>query len=309
MLDPGIPDRDAWPDGVLDAVATFRQGDVVEGLPLFWWADPDNAVHDITKRAATVGTHERVVGPKDRAPYGMVTTQTCDLALEGDGRPKSAWVQLAPVFDATAPVGPNGEPSLSPGQIESLKKGSYNSKVWLANLPTPGVWYAELSFEVTVERGWLSKRQRIDGFADENAREQVGVRLAWLRSRPALDGNFTLHVQTPLVDALRKVKKRKDLFRRMHDQVLEVAIRPDSRLTMTAVDIVVLHYGVDDDVRIWWEEQLVIARANAQACGIDVIGARLVHAAQMSAAEYRGMITMPLNNISPNAAVWGWGED
>lgn len=309
MLDSGIPDRDAWPEGVLDAVATFHQGDVVEGLPLFWWADPENAVHDLTKRAVAVSAHERVVGPRDRAPYGIVTTQTCDLALEGDGKPKSAWVQLAPVFDATASAGPNGEPSLSPGQIATLKSGLYNSKLWLPNLPPPGVWYAELSFEVTVERGWLSRRERIDGFADENVQEQVGVRLAWLRSRPALDANFTANVQEPLVNELKKVKKRKGLFARMNDQLLEVAIRPDSRLNMTAVDIVVLHNGVDDEVRTWWEEQLVIARANAQSCGIDIIGARLLHAEQMSAAEYRSMITMPLNNISPNGAVWGWAGD
>jgi hypothetical protein len=309
MLEHGIPDRDAWPDGVLDAVATFRQGDVVRDLPLFWWADPATAVHDITRRAGELASHERLVGPKDRARYGMVTTQTCDLALEGGGRPKSAWVQLAPVFDATATVG-NGEPSHTDAQIDGIKKGQSNSKVWLPNIPEPGVWYADLSFEVTVERGWLSQRERIDGFGDETAREQIGVRLAWLRSRPALDGNFTTHVQGPLVDALRKAKKkRRALFERMHEQILEVAIRPDSRLNMTAVDIVVLHSGVDDEVRTWWEEQLVIAQANAQQCGIAVIGARLVNAEDLSAAEYRNMITMPLNNISPNAAVWGWGEE
>lgn len=91
MHDEGIPEREEWPAGVLATVAEFRQGDLVVGLPLFYWADPSVAVHARTRFYFENGELDE--GPiefGDAAPYGIITTQTCDLAQEGDRKPNSA---------------------------------------------------------------------------------------------------------------------------------------------------------------------------------------------------------------------------
>ena len=70
--------------------------------------------------------------------------------------------------------------------------------MFIPPMPEDGFWFVDLTFEVPAERGWLARQERIDGFGDETRREEVGRRLAWLRSLPTLDGRFVAAVQKRL---------------------------------------------------------------------------------------------------------------
>ncbi len=311
MYDEGIPEREHWPEGVLDAIREFRQGDVISGLPLVYWADPKFAVHARTRFYAAQGYLDE--GPVDFgdevAPYGIITTQTCDLAQEGDRKPNSAWVQLAPVFNGEAPRTDDPDQKVLEGQTRSLiKDGKDQYRLWVPNVPADGFWYADLTFEVAVERGWLAGKARIDGFGDESAREEVGRRLAWLRSRPAFDTKFVKAVQQPMVSALRDLRKAdRTFYRRMHEQVVEIGVLLNARLAVGQAEVVVLHTGIDADVFAWWRALWDTLKQNAQAAGFNLFPLRLADLAVLPAGEYRRMTRLPLASISPHPA-W-YGED
>ncbi|MDP9402539.1 MAG: hypothetical protein M3P85_04230 [Actinomycetota bacterium] len=307
MHEEGIPERAEWPDGVLEAVAALRQGDVVASLPIFWWASPLRPVHARTRHYATQGITDDGVVELGPAPYGMVTTQTCDLAQEGAGKPKSAWVQLAPVFNAKSahPVDPERR-LLDGGARKLLSAGRDQFRLWIPDIPEPGLWFADLTFEVPVERGWLASLPRIEGFRDEGRREEVGRRLAWLRSRPAFDTRFAEAVQRPTIDALRGLGRTdNDAYDRMHSQVVEVGVLTDGRLSVGHAELVVLHTGIDDDVSQWWRQLWVELSGNAEAKGFNLLPLRFADLRELPASEYREMTRLPLAAISDNPAWYG----
>lgn len=310
MHDHGIPDRAAWPDGVLDAIAQFRQGDVVRDLPLFYWADTQRPVHARTAHYLAQGeTEAQVVSFANAAPFGLVVTQTCDLVQEGAGKPSSAWVQLAPVFNALAPHPSVPEEHLLPGDRRKLiHKGRDQLRLHIPDIPDEGFWFADLTFEVPVERGWLAGQERIIGFSDEVAREEVGKRLAWIRARPAFATSFVEAVQQPIIEALRALRRQAPaLYDRMHADVLEVGVGSNSRLTPTQVELVVLHTGAAEDLLDWWRDLWPDLKVKADATGFNLLPLNVADLEVLSAAEYRQLTRLPLAQITPHPA-W-YGED
>jgi hypothetical protein len=310
VLGHGIFDRAEWPDDVLAAVAAFRQGDLVRSLPLFYWGDPGRAAHSRTRAYATAGHIDaQVIQFNEHAPFGLVTTQTCDLALEGGGRPKSAWVQLAPVFDATAPHPTKpGENALRGDLRKLIAQGRSQDYLHIPNLPDDGFWVADLTIEVPVERGWLAAQERLDGFGDEAKREAVGKRLAWLRNRPAFDSRFVDAVQKPMMAALQALRKDdRPMFERMGDQVPEMGVVVNGRLAVAQAELAVLHAGLDADLTTWWQDRWVELKQNADTAGFNLLPLRLDDIRTLPTVEYQKLTRLPLANLSENPA-W-YGED
>lgn len=306
--DEGIPKRSEWPSGVVEAVAQLRQGDLVPGLPLFYWANPEAPVHARTRHYRDSGViDEGIVEFAEVAPYGMITTQTCDLAQEGDRKPNSAWAQLAPVFNALAhhPASPDRN-LLDGGKRKLIQQGRDQFRLWVPKVPAEGFWFADLTFEVPVERGWLARRAVIDGFGDETAREEVGRRLAWLRSRPAFDTKFVAAVQAPTIDGLRQLAGTDArLYERMHTQVVEVGVLLNGRLNVGQAELVILHTGIDPDVEQWWLKLWDSLKRRADEVGFNLLPLRCADLGELPAGEYRRMTRMPLAAISPHPACYG----
>ena len=235
------------------------------------------------------------------APYGLVTTQTCDLAEEGDTKPKSAWVQLAPVFNAESSHPVLEDQNLLNGSVRKLiRSGRDQVRLWIPNLPENGLWYADLTLEVPVERGWLANRERIVGFQSETDREKVGGRLAWLRSRPAFDDRFVRAIQQPVVHALRGLNREdKQMYERMHVQVSEIGVALNGHLEVAQAELVVLHSDADEDIQAWWLNLWTSLYENAQAEEFNLLPLRVVELTELSAAEYRNLTRLPLASISP----------
>ena len=314
MHDHGIPDRPGWPDGVLEAVAQFRQGDLVRDLPLFYWADPMTPVHERTRAYSAEGTAgPEVVTFAAPAPYGMVTTQTCDLALEGDGPPNTAWVQLAPVFNGLSPRPENPDLHLLDGGVRNLVRSGrgYQNLLFIPQMPEDGFWFVDLTFEVPAERGWLARQERIDGFGDETRREEVGRRLAWLRSRPALGGRFVAAVQKPIADALRVLRVEEPaVYDEMHEKVLEVGFELTTRLSVSAARLCVIHDGAPEALLDWWRTLWTTTLTpNADTENFTLFPLEVEDVHDLSVANYRRLTRLPLVTISPNPEWFGPGPE
>ena len=97
MIDEGI--GQPWPDAVLTAVSPFKQGDLIEKPPIFYAAVTAYAIHSQTKALGVLSTDVdiAVLNPGDTPPFGLITTQTCDLCEE-TRKPKQPWIHIVPVY-------------------------------------------------------------------------------------------------------------------------------------------------------------------------------------------------------------------
>lgn len=306
MIDLGIPGRDEWPTEVLERVATFRQGDLVANLPLFYWADPARPVFARTRDYG--GSPPGVVEMHEGwyFEYGMITTQTCDLADEGDGKPKFAWAQACPVYNAKAPH--PTDPSkhvLDGGTRRLIREGRDQQRMAVPGLGD-GLWVADFRLEVPVERGWLAAQERIVVFPNDADRWEVGRRLAWLRARPAFDSRFVRSVQKPLVSALRALATAdRPRYELMHSEVAEVGVLSASHAEMTDVAIIVLYESLSESTKEWWLSQWEAWAERAVAENLNLLPLEFADLAKLSAAEYRRMTRLPLAHISDEPAWYG----
>lgn len=228
-------------------------------------------------------------------PYGMITTQTCDLVEEDADPPGWPWAQIVPVYDMDG--------VLNSGHKKLLRQGRYRRS--LLHLPglAGGFYAADFRISFPVEKGWLARQPRIDGFGSEEQRQRVGDRLALLSGRPAFAGSFVAAIQKPLTDALRELKgSDRAKFERMNEVVPEVGVRIDSRLSPSNVQLVVISTSLLDAAQTeWWNAWLDSCRDRAAAVGITLQALDFkVLDENYSAAEYRQLTFLPLANVSPD---------
>jgi hypothetical protein len=306
VIDLGIPGRDEWPAEVLERVACFRQGDLVPNLPLFYWADPALPVFARTRDYGGSPPGIVEMQPGWYFAYGMITTQTCDLADEGDGKPRFAWAQACPVYNAEAPHPTDASKHVLDGGTRNLiRQGRDHNRMAVPGLGD-GFWVADFRLEVPVERGWLAAQERIVAFPNDADRWEVGRRLAWLRARPAFDSRFVRSVQKPLVNALRALAAAdRPRYELMHREVAEVGVMSASHAEMTDVAINVLYDSLSQATKEWWLEQWETWAELAEAEGLNLLPLGFDDLAELSAAEFRAMTRLPLAHISDEPAWYG----
>jgi hypothetical protein len=228
-------------------------------------------------------------------PYGMVTTQTCDLVEEDADPPSWPWAQLVPVYDMDG--------ALNSGVKKLLQQGGGRRSLLHVPALSPGFFVADLRISFPVEKGWLARQARIDGFGTEELRERVGDRLALLSGRPAFAGSFVATIQKPLTEALRELKRAdRAAFDRMNEAVPEVGVLMDSRLTPSDVQVVVISsVPLDGPETEWWNAWWDGCRQRAADVGISLQALDFkVLDNTYSAAEYRRLTHLPLANVSPD---------
>lgn len=286
MIDGGIPAGPAeWPESVLERLRLWEQADVVRQPPLFYFADPLRPVWAATALYADESQGpEIVVAPEGASPpYGLVTTQTCDIAEEDARRPVRPWVQVAPVYSIT-----------DKGWRKKLLKGR-GPQYWvhLPDLPDEGFWIADLRIEMPVEKGWLALQQRIRGIEDENARRSVGLRIGYLRSRSAFSSDFNRLIYRPLEDRLVGAALDAEApDDATLDEVAEVVVQVDSFSSPSSVFLTILsNLPLSTAARQSleaWRESIVDEALDA---GIDVHPLAFQTFVGTTAAEYR-MLTV-----------------
>lgn len=252
------------------------------GPPLFYFADPARPVWEAT-RLFTEGSAgpEIVTAPEPvNPPFGMVTTQTCDIAEEDAARPMRPWVQVAPIYEVT-----------DGGWKKKLQRGA-GPRYWLLvpGVPADGTWAADLRVELAVEKGWLAAQTRIAGFDSEAARSGVGARLAWLRGRPAFSSAFNSEIHTPVFKLIERLGDDPTLCDEMAIRLKEIAVAVDSYLAPSHAQLVFISSAslseeLSEAIRAWHED---LAEA-ASEVGIVLQAASFRREDELTIADYHRM--------------------
>lgn len=156
MIDQGN-DPKAWPDKVVERLPLFRQGSLVPSPPFTYQASANWAVWEASRQADPEGEPQFTVDldPADRPPWGVITTQSCDV--DEEGRNRKPWVQIAPVYELAA-----DDPRLGKMRHWDIS--------YFAPIPTLGPnWVADLRIEMPVEKGWLIDQDPQPAFTEDDA--------------------------------------------------------------------------------------------------------------------------------------------
>lgn len=286
MIDKGIPDdAAAWPDGVLQALVAWEQCDVVVRPPLFYYADAAKAIWHPTTAYQRDYEGPELIEPDEpwQPQYGMVTTQTCDIAEEGRSKPLRPWVQIAPVYEVTT------------WKKNRLRRGGIGYWLLIPDLPGPNPWVADLRVEVPVEKGWLAGQQRIEGFTDEGEKRGAGSRIADLRGRIALAAELDL-VRVSLIHATDELARDdEDAYARLVESLMEIGIYADSLLSPTRVQLVaVVERRPDAQSESWLQDRRAEFESESTAA-MDVLPLLVRPVDDMTAREYREL-----------SIIWRW---
>lgn len=258
MLDAGIPDE--WPPEVIEAVARFRLGHVIEEPPLVYARDPRNRVWTPDGEGEGEGTEKVVSVSAEQFPYGIITTQTCDLA-EQTRYPRQPFVQLSPVYRYSS----------DPAVAADVRKRQY-----LVELSGPrfadGIWVADLRLEGSAEKSVLVGREPLEAFRDEAEEIAFADTLGRRRDRAALANVVNDVLSRELgTKQSRNRNKAKRVWESVYSTRLEVA--EGVRLDPRAVRLHVVLHGdpasgdeaiveAKDWFEKWWDRTSPAAEAS-----------------------------------------------
>jgi len=274
-----------WPEEVKKALQPFLQGHLIEKPPFFYGANLDHPIwrlSSVLSRSDEVPDEERTdtladLAHEQRPPYGIVTTQTCDLSEERPN-PRQPWVQVAPVY-----------------RLED--EGGILDREYVHRLDPPQmtgeVWAADLRIEIPLEKGLLVGREPIEAFSSEEGYINFASVLARRRGRPALASA----VNRLVTDTLSRLKKESNdrgrQARRVRDRThkLMVAITDGTRLEPRSVQLhVVLKGGRDNDTDEWFSAWWDRARVIADAHGLTLLETVWLDARSVDATLYDDLI-------------------
>lgn len=283
MIERGL-DR-AWPTEVAEAIKPFLQGHLVERPPLFFAADLRHPVWRTTRLAADeVPPGERGEEIVDlhsdqRPPFGIITTQSCDLAEERP-EPRQPWLSVAPVYELGS-----SDVLLDRDYIYRLGRPAADGKTWAA----------DLRIEMPLEKSVLVNRNPEEAFRDESEYIAFSRFLARRRGRPALASI----VHEVLSDTTRRLKeespKQKRLARNARSGIykLKLAIEDGTRLSPVAIKLyVVTNTEADADVRHWFDLWWQAARLVAADRGLQLHPTGWMEASSVDARLYDDLIEM-----------------
>lgn len=219
------------------------------------------------------------------ARYGVITSQTCDLAEEGSPR--------QPCFQASPVV-----------RMDAASTRNRILPMYLAPLEPPdlpsGQWVADLRIEVPIEKTFLVGKRPIRGFGDEQGYLEFAGLLGRRRDRAA--------IATELVEAVARTLRRRMAnsagFKnalRDHVRNIRLAIEGGPRLnpTIARVHFVGRDGPVPSDVREKLDTWFVVAYQEADAAGIKLLPNEFHDGTQMSLDVWER--TIELNVVPPSS--------
>jgi hypothetical protein len=262
-IDDGIPER--WDADVLDACKRYRQGHLVESPPFFYAASAAHGIWALTREAGDRSVEEELFETETRPPYGLVTTETCDIVEEAAQRPRQPWISIAPVFDLSN--------YLNPIQKRNLER----HRVGYVRLLDPpalsdGLWVADFRIEEPVEKSWLVGRLPIESYRSEQDYDKLARALAARRERPV----YSDDIHKALIKPLRRWIEQMNGSRRgdLLNNVLEVRILfagspldPDSASLLVITDQALM----DEVQRRLWDEKWETFKRRMEGVGVPLL--------------------------------------
>lgn len=196
QLQPDFGKTITWPDGYWEHFNRFRQGHILEDVPLLYLGSVNQplwaAEIETLRHGFSTGLHA-VMEKGVPLRHAMVTTQGCDIVKHSH-----AWISVAPVYDATA--------HFDRGALGHIKAGRI---LHLLPLTPPWgeseqKWVADLRIEIPIEKTVLLDRTPLEAYAQDSDYQRVPIRLAFLRQRAAVADLCLQRIAQPLFDWVRQ---------------------------------------------------------------------------------------------------------
>lgn len=263
MIDDGIPDE--WDEAVRLACMGFRQGSLVEAPPFIYVATPAHGIWSLTRASGDDTLAEDLFELEERPPYGLITTETCDVSEEAANHPRQPWISVAPVYDL--------EGRLENAQEANLRANRVNYLRLLSPPALPaGFWVADLRIEVPLEKSWLVGRTAIESLVADNEYEALAHALAGRRERPVYSNDVHIALTRPLrrwVEGMRPARRSV-----MLDSLLEVRISfAGSPLDPDGAGLVFISdsAALSETARAAWEGKWVDLKRRMDEVGIPLL--------------------------------------
>jgi hypothetical protein len=262
VIDEGL--EQPWPEPVRAALEPFLQGHLIEQPPLFYAADLRHPIWRTTRLVAeeTIeadrGEDFVDLAPDDRPPYGIITTQSCDLGEERPD-PRQPWLAVAPVYTV-------------------LPDSLLRDREYVFELAPPAldgeIWVADLRIEMPLEKSLLVGRAPIEAFPREDGYVAFANFLARRRGRPALASVFHEILSATTRRLKSESNAQRNLARRARPSVykLMLAIEDGTRLEPVAAKLYVITDGAaTQDARAWFDLWWNAARLVAEHHGLQLL--------------------------------------
>jgi hypothetical protein len=289
VIDEGL--TEPWPREVIEAAERFQQGDLIEAPPIAYAASLRYPIWSLTRDEATDQTQadgtpvHLALTHEDRPPFGIITSQTCDVA-EDRPQPLQPWIEIAPVYRCH-----DDSPLLARDYVYPLDS-------WEA--PERQRWIADLRLKSSLEKSVLVGREPIDPFATETERIAFGVALGRRSARAALADAIHEFIDKTMSGHNRKPGKR--VGTRVYKLMLQIA--EGERLNPRAVRLHVLHRdspdATEEEMRTWFDSWWDKARTVADERGVNLLATHFHRAANMNIELYDALVEIrcPLHSRS-----------
>jgi hypothetical protein len=274
-----------WPGDVLEAVELVKQGDLLEDLAFFYFGDVRQPLlvgphesresedgSDIADEAAGSSTRDFDVleVPWPVPTYGIITSQTCDLAEEGE--PQQPWFQASPAYR----LGDEFKDKTLPAYLAPLEPPDLS----------PGPWVADLRLESAFEKSVLVGRRVIPAYPDEAGYLDFASRLGRRRDRAAL--------ATELIESVagllrRKLSNNKRFGEAVKNEIVSVRLNipRGTRLRPLEAAVHVISRGpIADQTRERFEKWWTEAHQRASEAGIQLLPNAYHDGTAMNVEEY-----------------------
>lgn len=200
---------------VQGALNAWRQGDLVQGIGMFWAGtmhpDPLTGLEAAPSPgqpwpvvpwdgipAASAGAAGDVPEAADwSSSWSIITSQTCDVVGAGPGG-RHPIVQVSPLVDLTA---------ADPNKVTAVRRHMNVDLTPVSSVPGGGIWAADLRISLPVSKAVLLEQQRTHGFATATEAHEFAERVAGKFRRAALHDELSVALVAGLERVVKQAKK------------------------------------------------------------------------------------------------------
>lgn len=229
-----------------------------------------------------------LISPK-KYSYGIITSQTCDIAATGPGQ-RHPVVQVSPLV----PIDSLGD------RADNVRRGEVVDMVVVPNVKPANTWAADLRISIPVSKGVLLEQVRRSGFKDEEGLLSFAEAVALKYWRPAIHDA----VEGLLVKSLDKfVGAARGRGDHWVDDVFQfrLMVNRGSRLHPSEVTILVLTRGSEfepvrrDPLRKW---RTNFRKTFSDACdGADLCPLIFERIEQIPLMDYRNSVPLRISGL------------
>jgi len=268
-----------WGDGYQEQFNRFRQGHIIEGVPLVYLGSATHPLWAVESEVLRDGFGRELQTSMEKGlplRHAMITTQGCDIL-----KPTHTWIGVTPVYDAAE--------YFDRGKIGQIGAGQI---LYLLAIAPPWAtsdqkWVADLRIEIPLEKTVLLGREPLEAYANDADYVRVPQRLAFLRQRPDVANACLDYVSQPLFDWVRQQDERER--ERMWATVDHVRIWQDSYESPTKAQLILVVHGgrMEDHDHDLWDAAQDHVYEQASAAGLMMIPTKVTTMEELSAAEFQ----------------------